>query len=592
MNTDEVRELIYTPEGRLDVFTNFLRILNYSVDFEESLALLAGESKTFMQSEAIVLLLIDEHTQNFYYYLSLGLIGLSFKDIVINKKTVFFSRAIKSVVPLYSNDPHKEPFFFPFTDILGDKARSMLFVPLRSRKKTVGSLMYLNKMNGTYDDEDMEFAVFISDFLSISLSSSKLFHENQSKAYEVSALYQMSMARNNSKHLDDILNDNLSVLCEAFEAHRVSIIIKEGKNFVFKCCAGIPKHILEAEVVNVKDNILSLVLETGKPVYSRDVKIDSISNLVRPLRYKSKTFMVCPIFDRSEVMGFICVTERSSDISFKFTDVNLLEMLSQQVSENYRSIVLSKESDIKQKMDNEVSIASNIQQSILPKNFKNKAGVDIYANNIPAKDVGGDFYDFIEIGDGKYVAIMADVSGKGLPAGLFMTMTRSIIKVTFGTTDNPSKALEITNRYVYEDSKTGMFVTCFAAVIDTKNRKITFANAGHGEQYMLSKNANGYDIKIMFKKSKPLGFLDDTKYVNNTIKYRSGDFVVLFTDGVTDTFDLDGLDYGEESIKNLLSVSKFETAFDVYSTMLEDIILFKKDAEQFDDITMMILRLP
>ncbi len=592
MNTEEVRELIYTPEGRLDIFAKFLRILNYSLDFEESLALLAGESKTFMQSETIVLLLIDEHTQNFYYHLSLGSLGHVFKDIVINKKTVFFSRAIKSVVPLYSNDPDREPFFFPFTDILGEKARNMLFVPLRSRKKTVGSLIYINKTNSNYDDEDMEFAVFISDFLSISLSSSKLFHENQSKAYEVSALYQMSMAINNYKNLDDILNDNLSVLCEAFEAHRVSIIVKEGKNFVFKCCAGVPKHIVEGEIVNVKDNILSLVLETGKPVYSRDVRIDSVYNLVRPLRYKSKTFMVCPIFDRMEVMGFICVTDRSTDVSFKFTDVNLLEMLSQQVSENYRSIMLSLEADQKQKMDNEVAIASNIQQSILPKNFKNKAGIDIYANNIPAKDVGGDFYDFIDIGNGKYVAIMADVSGKGLPAGLFMTMTRSIIKVTFGSTDNPSKALEITNKYVYEDSKTGMFVTCFAAVIDTISRKITFSNAGHGEQYLISRNATGYDIKVMFKKSKPLGFLNDTRYVNNSIKYKSGDFIVLFTDGVTDTFDLDGLDYGEDSIKKLLEVSKFETAFDVYSTMLEDIILFKKDAEQFDDITMMILRLP
>ncbi len=588
----DIREQINTPEGRLHIFSRFLRLLNYSSDFEETLALLAGESKTLMQSEAMVLFLIDSNTESIYYHMSFGVLGECFKNIVIDERTIFYTRAIKSVAPLYSNDPENEPFFFPVVDTIKGKAKNALFVPLRSHKKNVGSLIYINKINSEYNDIDLDLAVLIADFLAISLSNNSLYKETQIKAYEAYALYQLSMAINESDSLNEVLNENMSVICEAFEAHRVSIIIKEGDDFVFKCSVGISDDVVNLGKVNVEDNILSEVLRTDKALYSRNIDVDSLSNFGRPLRYKSKSFIVAPIHDHDDIIGFICVTERTNDIAFKLSDLNLLEMLSQQISENYKNVMLSKEAAIKQKMDLELAVTAQIQQSILPKNFKNNDGIDIYAKNIPAKEVGGDFYDFIDIGNGKYVSIIADVSGKGLPAGLFMTMTRSIIKVHFGITDNPAKSLSMTNKYVYEDSKTGMFVTCFAAVIDTNIKKITFANAGHGEQYLLSRVDDEYNIKIMTEPSKPLGFIDKVEYKNHSIKYNSGDFLMLFTDGVTDTFNDEGNDYGEDRLKTFLTKSTFESSIDLYEKVLEDTIQYKGNGEQFDDITMMILRLP
>lgn len=585
-------ESINTIEGRLFIFSRFMKIINIASDFEEAIALIAGETKILMQSEAMIVFLFDQDTKTFYYNTSFGTIADVFRDAIIEKNNAFSQRAQNAITPLYSNNPKSDKFFLPALDYLKNKDVNMLFAPLRSRKKVIGALLFINKLNGSYNEDDVSLVRLLTDFVSLSITNQQLYQKSQSGAYEASALYQMSMAVNEYDTAEEILQENMSIVCEAFEVHRVSIILIEDGKFVFKSAVGISNNVIKDGVEIENASVLSEVLRTGRGIYCVNVNSDTRFKPGKSLRYKSKSFMVSPIFAKDEIIGFISVTERATRIPFRLADLSLLEMLAQQIGENYKNILLNEEAQLKQKIDVELAITAHIQKSILPENFTDSGGIEISVQNIPAKEVGGDFYDFIKLGPHKYACIIADVSGKGVPAGLFMTMTRSMLKVHFGITADPAKVFTMTNKYIYADSKTGMFVTCFAGIIDTKKREIKYSNAGHGEQYLVRKSGSSSKIEFMRAPSKPLGVIENAKFSNQKIKYESGDIIFLFTDGVTDTFNESGKDYSDERLQKLIKSKNHLSSDEIKKTVLESIMTYKGKAEQFDDITFMSLKLP
>ena len=270
----------------------------------------------------------------------------------------------------------------------------------------------------------------------------------------------------------------------------------------------------------------------------------------------------------------------------------LLEMLAQQLGENYMHILLSEESKIKESLTEEINYTEQLQKSVLPTHFPNDNLFDIAAISIPSKNVGGDFYDYIKISSSKYALIIADVSGKGLGAGFFMTMTRSILRVYFSQIDDPASILKYTNRHIFEDSKNGMFVTCFLLVIDTKNKTLTYSNAGHLPQYLVRKD-NSSNTKIleeMHTKGKPLGFIKNETYINNKISYSSDDTIVLFTDGVTDTFNRFDEVYGDDRLKELLK-NDYDNPKELLDDIVEETVAFRDEVAQFDDITLLITKI-
>ncbi|WP_241210600.1 GAF domain-containing SpoIIE family protein phosphatase [Brachyspira hampsonii] len=431
-----------------------------------------------------------------------------------------------------------------------------------------------------------------ANLVSLALVNKMVYDRAQSRAYEVGALYQMSISINKCETIEEILNDNISIVCEAFEAHRVSVILKENGVFKFKAGIGIDEDVLKYGVVTVDDNVLSEVLRTGKPVYSFNVDKDIRFRPNKNLRYTRNSFMVAPIMAKDEIIGFLSATERNIDKAYNLSNLSLLEMLAQQIGENYMHILLSEESKIKESLTEEINFTEQLQKSVLPKEFPSNGLFDIAAVSIPSKNVGGDFYDYIKISDTKYALVIADVSGKGLGAGFFMTMTRSILRVYFSEMDDPSKILEATNKHIYKDSNNGMFVTCFLVVIDTENKTLTYSNAGHLTQYLLKK----YEISTldsileMHTHGKPLGFIENATYQNKQISYSSSDTIILFTDGITETFNKSEEEYGEERLKNILK-NDYDDAKELVDDIVNETVSFRGKTPQFDDITLLVARL-
>ena len=587
----DIYDIVDNPEKQLEVFSGIIKRMNASNDHDETLVTIISEIKTIMYTDSILLYLVDQELYNLHYEMSIGPLGSKFFGNIIDSERPLAVRAYTTSCSLYSNDPQEDSAFIPMKEVLGEELKNILFVPLKVRKKNIGSLFLINKKNGKFIEQDTVVMSLFANIVSLALVNKMVYDRAQSRAYEVGALYQMSISINKCETIEEILNDNISIVCEAFEAHRVSVILKENGVFKFKAGIGIDEDVLKYGVVTVDDNVLSEVLSTGKPVYSFDVDRDSRFRPNKSLRYKRNSFMVAPIVAKDEIIGFLSATERNINKAFNLSNLSLLEMLAQQIGENYMHVLLSEESKIKESLTEEINFTEQLQKSVLPKEFPNDV-FDIAAVSIPSKNVGGDFYDYIKISDTKYALVIADVSGKGLGAGFFMTMTRSILRVYFSEMDDPAKILEASNKHIYKDSNNGMFVTCFLVVIDTENKTLTYSNAGHLTQYLLKK----YDISTldsileMHTHGKPLGFIEDASYQNKQISYSNGDTIILYTDGITETFNKSEEEYGEERLKNILK-NDYDDAKELVDDIVNETVSFRGKTPQFDDITLLVARL-
>lgn len=236
----------------------------------------------------------------------------------------------------------------------------------------------------------------------------------------------------------------------------------------------------------------------------------------------------------------------------------------------------------------ELEIAHEIQESFLPNEMPHLDGYDIYAVNIPAKEVGGDFYDFIPINEGKMGVTIADVSGKSVPAALFMAVSRTILRAKAMGNSNAVEVIRDANKLLSEDSNTGMFVTLFYAILDLKNKTMEYVNAGHNPPVMFIRETGLMDC--LKAKGIALGAIDTIELEEKTISLESGDVIVFYTDGVTEAQNNNGDFFGEKRLYKLIKSNFDLTAEEMVNKIKESVISFSENQSQFDDITLMVIK--
>lgn len=238
----------------------------------------------------------------------------------------------------------------------------------------------------------------------------------------------------------------------------------------------------------------------------------------------------------------------------------------------------------------ELGVATDIQASMLPAifpAFPSRYEIDLFAKMQPAKEVGGDFYDFFLIDDDHLAFTIADVSGKGVPAALFMVITKTLIKTQSLSGKSPAKVLEAVNNQLCENNNANMFVTCLLGVLEVSTGKLTYSNAGHNPAAIRRK---GGAFEYL---NAPVGFvlagMDGMTYEDNELTLVKGDNLVLYTDGVTEALNNQLELYGEDRLLRVLQSHTDNDAEDILQAVYKDIETFAEGAMQADDITMLVL---
>jgi serine phosphatase RsbU (regulator of sigma subunit) len=272
-------------------------------------------------------------------------------------------------------------------------------------------------------------------------------------------------------------------------------------------------------------------------------------------------------------------------------EIGILATSFNKMTEDLRLYIknLEKTTAERERMAKELEIAFQIQQNFLPSAFPELEGVRIFGESVPAQEVGGDFFDVFMLDSKRVGLIIADVAGKGVPAALFMALSRSLLKITAMAKLDPSKTLGYVNKYLSEDNDACYFVTAFYGILDIETKKFTYSNGGHNYPLILRRQGGKVE-ELPGTGDTALGIVRDLKYrVGHTV-FNAGDVLLLYTDGIVDALNMEDRQFGLSNLKEILMTKEPLQPANLGKSITRHINTFSAGRKQFDDITYLIVK--
>ncbi len=307
--------------------------------------------------------------------------------------------------------------------------------------------------------------------------------------------------------------------------------------------------------------------------------------------HQLRTQLLVPLSRREELLGFLSLGRRYSEAPYTSTDVQLLQSVAQQTAvavENSRlTSTIASEAAEREGLQRELSIARDVQRRLLPQTFPKIAGLECFALCRPAREVGGDYYDFLELPDQVLGVAIGDVAGKGIPASLLMASLQASLRgQTIGGCDNLQTLTRNVNQLVYAASPVNRYATFFYAQYDAAQQELTYVNAGHNAPLLLRCHQEPVQLDVG---GPPVGLLPVSEYQSGTVQLRSGDLLVLFTDGVSEAMNVDEEEWGEEKLLATLQLNDRRDPEALVEAVFQAADTFAGAAPQHDDMTIVIL---
>lgn len=343
--------------------------------------------------------------------------------------------------------------------------------------------------------------------------------------------------------------------------------------------------------VAVDDGILGHCLAVGEPIHVLDVKshpsfsgafaayTDDVTALLSPLRHAGKD------------LGVLVVARRKEDGAFTGNDCAVFRSASEQSSFAIGNARIHREAHEKRAMESELQNAREVQRILLPQEEPAVAGFRISGTNLPARIISGDYYDYLDLGDRRFGIAIADVSGKGVPAGLLMAMCRSALRSVASGCTSPSDALAAVNRQLFPDIREDMFISMAYGILDEITGTLTISRAGH-DPALLFRRETG-KVELLRSPGLALGVDGGSVFERVTkdqeVILLSGDCVLFYTDGVREAVDSEDVEFGMERMSECFRKAAPLGSEAVLNRMQEELRKFTGDGPQMDDITLVAI---
>jgi len=337
--------------------------------------------------------------------------------------------------------------------------------------------------------------------------------------------------------------------------------------------------------IDTRDPFTAYLLGVQAPVALRDVEITS--PMMDSLRDQGVAVAV-PLISQGELVGVLGLGSRKSDRPYSPDDLRLLNRLATRAAPALRlgELVRRQADEVRERerMAQELRVARLIQQNFLPSQLPSLPGWELGAHYRPAREVGGDFYDFIPLPDGRIAVVIGDVTDKGVPAALVMATTRSMVRETAQQLVEPAPVLTRVNAHLHADIPPNMFVTCQYAVIDPVAGDVVLANAGHSLPFL----HHGGGVSELRATGLPLGLMPDATYDEVTAVIQPGQGLLMHSDGLAEAHDPDGEMFGVPRLMGL--VGKHPGSTELIDVLLNELAVFTGPAwEVEDDVTLVSL---
>ena len=563
------------------------KILNSSLELDTLLRNMLDITTEYVEAEASSIILLDSKNQRLEFYISLGEKASTVEKTYLELGKGVAGWVVESGQGVIIDDVSSDNRFYPVVDETSDfKTRSLLCVPLKRTGAVLGVVEALNKKGGgKFTPEDLEVMNALADQMAIALENARLIAKAKRETLEKLTLFEVGKKLSMYLDMDEILERMVDLLYRVVRYDVVGIYLinsdtQEIENVVTR---GMDPEVESKLHLKVGQGVVGWVAKTGKSVLIADVGSDERYIRLRP---QTASEIAVPIESGEEIVG---VFNLESDQKNAYDENNreLVEAFASQAAVTIERARLYREALEKRRLEGELSIARQIQTTFLPKGDPQVKGFDIAGMNIPSSEVGGDFFDFIKIVENQLGVAIADVSGKGIPAALIMAAFRASLKAEILNNYAIRTIFQKVNRLLFESVEREMYVTAVYGVLDTKNRVLTFSNAGHNPPIL--RRADG-SIEYLSEGGVALGVLELSTYEERPLSLFSGDVLILYTDGVTEAFSPGREEFGVDRLVEVINENYELSARDLLNEIYERVQDFTSDSAQLDDLTMVAIK--
>ena len=333
--------------------------------------------------------------------------------------------------------------------------------------------------------------------------------------------------------------------------------------------------------------VIAEVAQTGMGIHVERAELDERFPWFRQKPLQTETYVAVPLHYREEQLGVLALANREDSKSFSKSDFDLIKSVADQAAYSLQHAQIYSQLTEKKKLDHEIEVAREIQRILLPSSAPSIESFNCAALNIPAQQVSGDYFDFIQVDERHWGVVVADVSGKGVPASIIMAMCRSVLRSKAPGNLSPAQVLREVNRLLYPDIQEDMFITMIYLIMDPSGT-LTLARAGHESalwcrehfRHIETISAPGIALGI------DAGDVFDEVIKDVTVELAPLDTVVIYTDGINEALDDEGNEFGQERLKSVLQTAGPQSVDFLVQTIVDRVQNFSSGHPQSDDITL------
>jgi len=406
-------------------------------------------------------------------------------------------------------------------------------------------------------------------------------------------LYRISQTFNSTLDLGQVLNRIIDEVIQATRAERGFLMLGDAPtNLVFRAARGLDQHTIDDPEFQVSRGVIERVVREGQPLLASNAQDeDWLSGRKSVVVLGLRSILCVPMLWKGATVGIIYVDNRIQAGIFTSADLDLLGSIAASAAiaiENARLYQLAVE---KGRIERELQLARQVQVSLLPARIPDLPGWEFDAFWQPAREVSGDYYDFL-LDENNLGLVIADVSDKGMPAALYMAITRSIVRACLQDGGSPAESLARANRLICADTAAdtafGMFVTLFYLRLERSTSAITYVNAGHNPPLHYQAQHNGFERWV--RSAIALGVEETAVVEQRQVTLAPGDFVLFYTDGLTDALSPSGQEFGEDRLHTILQEHHRASASEIMGALKAELKDFLGSEPPFDDITLILMK--
>jgi serine phosphatase RsbU (regulator of sigma subunit) len=506
-----------------------------------------------------------------------------------------------------------------------DVETTLLALPLRAHGELIGAMIIRFTGQVTFTDHRIKLIAGIANQTALAIESAQLMVAQQEEAWVSLALLQVAEAVASLSQIDDVLTAiaRLTSLLVGVEACLIYLWDVEQEIFKPSASSGLhhekvahfettPIHEHEwpqISTMHLADlaaptaghlfdtqreagfSLLSVEEMASRELDEQTLLISGLPGHISELLGLHAPSCV-PLLAWGELMG-VMVVDAPSDIQSTGRRLNILLGVAQQTATAIQNARLQIESIERQRLEQEIQLARQIQASFLPEKVPQVPGWELAAFWQGARQVSGDFYDFVslpknDLTGGDWGFVVADVADKGVPAALFMALSRTLVRTMAITGQGPAEVLRQANDMILADSRSDLFVTMFYAILDPERGILHYANAGHNPPLLFSDQS--HKPTPLTAKGIAMGIVPKIELEQHETHMAPGDLVVFYTDGVTDALNNQVVEFGTERLCETVDKHRSASAIDIVRAINEAVTEFVGDTPQFDDLTLLVLK--